>query len=263
MFPTAARLRGCQPRRLITTAAAAPTSLPRVLPPRPTTIEQHEWDDTAVLIDKPKTWTSFDVCAKLRSAIGVRKLKVGHAGTLDPMATGLLILCTGKGTKAIDSFQAQDKMYVGVLRLGEATPSYDAETEVTERSPWEHLTDEQIQQAADELTGSILQEPPMYSALKKNGVALYTLARQGETVQREPRRLHVARFAVRRLTPGQDVHFEVACSKGTYVRSLAHDLGRKLGTHAHLTALCRTRIGDYDLASAWALPDLVAACRPK
>lgn len=123
------------------------------------------------MIDKPQGWTSFDVCAKMRGAIGVRKLKVGHAGTLDPMATGLLVLCTGKGTKAIDIFQAQEKTYTGVLRLGEATPSYDAESEVSERSSWEAVTDEQLRGAAAELTGNIMQEPPMFSGALRDVAA--------------------------------------------------------------------------------------------
>lgn len=229
-----------------------------------------------MLVDKPAGWTSFDVCAKLRGAL--RTKKIGHAGTLDPMATGLLIVCTGRGTKWVDFFQAQVKGYTGSLRLGEATPSYDAETEVSERSAWEHVSDSALQSAASTFLGSISQVPPMYSALKQNGVPLYVKARAGVVVERAPRQLLIERFDVERaVAGGPDVRFAVVrrgalrlgwlpltrapqtCSKGTYIRSLAHDLGAALGTHAHLTELRRVSIGDHAVDNAWPLDVLIAA----
>lgn len=256
-------------------AATPPGSPPRLLVPASTSLPDSWEAGTVLLIDKPQGWTrhvfpsqlgpgctdslldSFDVCAKLRGALQRRKLKVGHAGTLDPMATGLLILCTGKATHWLDHYQAQEKEYSGTLRLGEGTASYDAEIAVSERSDWTQVSCAQLAAAALTFVGDILQTPPMFSALKRDGVPLYKLARQGEVVERAQRQLHVARFDVWRDSPtSQDVHFTVVCSKGTYIRSLAHDLGRALGTHAHLVALRREAIGPHRVADAWQLQTL-------
>ncbi|PNW71835.1 hypothetical protein CHLRE_16g690250v5 [Chlamydomonas reinhardtii] len=213
-----------------------------------------------ILVDKPLGWTSFDVCGKIRNMIRFLEVKkVGHAGTLDPNASGLLIVCTGKGTKFCDDFQAQDKEYSGTLRLGEFTPSYDAESEVTERSAWEHITDEELQAAAAKYVGNIMQVPPMFSAIKVGGMKMYQLAREGQALELPPRPVTISSLRVWRDDANrQDVHFYVHCSKGTYIRSLAHDLGRALGSHAHLVALRREASGDYRVSDAWQMSDLVA-----
>lgn len=224
------------------------------------------WDNAVLLIDKPQGWTSFDVCGKLRGTLAAvlrkknKEVKVGHAGTLDPMATGLLIVCVGKATKSIDSFVAMKKEYSGVLRLGEATASYDADSDVTVTLPWEHLTDEGLVQAREGLLGEIDQLPPMFSAIRVGGKRLYESAREGKEVERSSRRVMVERFDLERdLVVRQDVKFYVVCSKGTYVRSLAHDLGAAAGSAAHLTALRREAIGEFRVTSAWNLEELAAA----
>ncbi|KAH7622367.1 putative tRNA pseudouridine synthase B [Nannochloris sp. 'desiccata'] len=224
------------------------------------------WDNAVLLIDKPKGWTSFDVCGKLRGSLGGllrrqnRKIKVGHAGTLDPMATGLLIVCIGKATKSIDNFVAMKKEYSGVLRLGEATASYDAESNVILTKPWEHITDEALLQARTGFLGNIEQLPPMFSAIKIAGKRLYESAREGKEVERKRRNVSVDRFDLERdVDSPQNVKFYIECSKGTYVRSLAHDLGFAAGTAAHLTVLRREAIGEFRVGSAWAMDDLVAA----
>eukprot|EP00775_Hariotina_reticulata_P003807 gene3807-4064_t len=189
---------------------------------------------------------------------------VGHAGTLDPAATGLLIVCTGKwdasgaGTKFIDSFMAAHKEYSGTIKLGEGTASLDAETEVEETKPWEHITDEELQEAAQKLTGDIKQVPPMYSALHHQGQRLHELARAGVTVEREARPVTITRFDIHRdATNGQLIHFYVGCSKGTYIRTLGHDLATSLGTTGHLIALRREAIGDAGVGQAWDIKQLV------
>ncbi|BDA42161.1 tRNA pseudouridine synthase B [Coccomyxa sp. Obi] len=218
------------------------------------------WQNAAILVDKPQDWTSFDVCGKLRGALKIKK--VGHAGTLDPMATGLLIICTGRGTKQIDDFVAMEKAYSGTLRLGQATPSYDAMSEIDEELPWDHITDEDLEAAKQAFLGDILQQPPMFSAIKIKGERLYKAARRGEVVERQSRPVTIHSFELRRDDENkQDVHFRVACSKGTYIRSLAHDLGRAVGSAAHLTALRRESIGTHSVADAWTVPDLVAAAQ--
>jgi tRNA pseudouridine55 synthase len=246
----------------------------KVLPP-PTAIvpgtlpeDLSVWDNAVLLIDKPKEWTSFDVCGKLRGSMGGllrrqnRKIKVGHAGTLDPMATGLLIVCIGKATKSIDKFVAMKKEYSGILRLGEATASYDAESEVTTTKPWEHITDEALLQARNAFVGDIEQLPPMFSAIKIAGKRLYESAREGKVVERKLRSVSVDRFDLERdVDSPQNVKFYIECSKGTYVRSLAHDLGIAAGTAAHLTALRREAIGEFRVTSAWAMDELVAALK--
>ena len=222
------------------------------------------WQNMVLLMDKPQDWTSFDVVGKTRSMS--RKFgskKVGHCGTLDPMATGLLILCVGKATKLVESFTGMDKCYTGTMRLGESTPSQDAATEPDETFPWEHITDEDLAEGAAAMTGEITQIPPMYSAIKVKGERLYKAARRGETVERKPRHCVINAFEVTRDPhDARSVHFRVDCSKGTYVRTLAHDLGRRLGSGAHLTALRRESIGEYDVRDAWTVDALFEACGP-
>jgi tRNA pseudouridine55 synthase len=205
-------------------------------------------EGVAVLVDKPKGWSSFKVIQLLRSRSGIRK--IGHAGTLDPMATGLLICCVGRSaTRTIDRYMNLEKEYTGVLRLGEETASYDAESEVTESRDCTDVTDSDIMESFKQFVGEIDQIPPMYSAIKIGGRRLYKLARKGVTVDRPARRVRVDvfEFIERQNT---DVRFRVVCSKGTYVRSLAHDVGQRLGVGAHLVALRRTRIGTFCVENA-------------
>ncbi len=206
-----------------------------------------------LLIDKPLNWTSFQVVNKLRWAIrkkfGLKKIKVGHAGTLDPLATGLLVICTGKKTKTIETYQAETKEYTGRLRLGETTPSYDLETEVDKNWPVDHITPELIEDASNHFTGKIEQSPPIFSAVKQDGVRLYEMARKGEKVEVKKRTVEIFEFEITRIAL-PEVDFRVCCSKGTYIRSLAHDFGQKLGSGAHLTQLRRTRSGKFDVNEA-------------
>lgn len=204
-------------------------------------------------IDKPAGWTSFDVIRRLRKLLGVRK--IGHAGTLDPMATGLLICLVGRATKLMEAVMELPKTYEGVLRLGETTPSYDAETEVTAHKPWRHLEDAHLEAARQHFLGSIEQVPPMYSAVKVKGERLYRKARRGEEVERPPRTVYVEAFDLTGKTES-DVSFRVVCSKGTYIRSLAHDFGEQLGVGAHLVELRRTAIGPYAVTHAWTIAQL-------
>lgn len=223
------------------------------------------WQNMVLMMDKPKGWTSFDVVGKTRSMtrkFGVRK--VGHCGTLDPDATGLLILCIGKATKLVETFVGMDKVYTGVMRLGEATPSQDAATEPDTFRDWKHITDEELQSAAQAMVGDITQIPPMYSAIKVKGERLYKAARRGETVARKERNCVVNSFEVERdANDAQLVKFKVDCSKGTYVRTLAHDLGAALGSAAHLTALRRESIGEMKVENAWTTEQLFEACGPQ
>lgn len=201
-----------------------------------------------MLLDKPKGWSSFDVVKFIRGRIKVKK--TGHAGTLDPMATGLLILCCGKATKSISEIQNMSKTYTGEITFGAATESYDAETEVTETAPCHHITKEKIKQTVQEqFIGEIEQVPPMYSALKVGGKTLYKLARKGIEVEREARKVNIYAIDVLEFNAPQ-LKIRVRCSKGTYIRSLAHDLGHAMGTKAHLSALEREAIGDYSSAKA-------------
>jgi len=193
----------------------------------------------------------------LRHITGVKRIKVGHAGTLDPMATGLLIICTGKFTKKLTDFQGLDKTYTGTLQLGKTTPSYDAETEANATFPTEHITDELLHEKTKQFTGDIEQIPPMYSAIKVDGKRLYKAARRGEVVERKPRNVRIDTFDLTRIEL-PEVDFSVTCSKGTYIRSLAYDLGEAVDSGAYLTALCRTRIGDFKLEDAWDLEELIA-----
>ncbi|TXK27884.1 tRNA pseudouridine(55) synthase TruB [Pontibacter qinzhouensis] len=206
-----------------------------------------------LLINKPLTWTSFDVVKKVRNTLRVKK--IGHAGTLDPLATGLLILCTGKFTKRIDEIQAQEKEYTGTITLGQTTPSYDLETEVSETAAISHLTEAEIKAAAAGFVGTIEQVPPLYSAVMIDGKRAYTLARKGQTAEIKARSITIKAFDITAID-GAVLHFRVICSKGTYIRSLAHDVGQVLGCGAHLSALVRTRIGEYRLEDALSIEDI-------
>lgn len=203
-----------------------------------------------LLIDKPYKWSSFQAVNAikwtLRKAFGLKKIKVGHAGTLDPLATGLLILCTGKSTSRIQDIQGLEKEYTGSIHLGASTPSYDLETEPGPQLPVDHLTSEMVQASAHKLTGEILQQPPVFSALKKDGKRLYEYARSGQEVEVPKRPVLVSAFDITKLELPK-AEFRVACSKGTYIRSLTHDLGGILGTGAYLSELRRTKTGDFSV----------------
>jgi len=204
----------------------------------------HEFAEGKVLlIDKPIDWTSFDVVKKIR---GLCKIpKVGHAGTLDPLATGLLIVCTGKFTKKINEYMCMEKEYTGSITLGATTPTYDLESEPIEFKPYEHITLETIQQLiAEQFTGEIKQIPPMFSAIKKDGAPLYLAARKGITLEIEPRPITILEFEITKMELPM-VYFRIVCTTGTYIRSIANDLGKALGTGGYLSSLCRTRIGEF------------------
>ncbi|MCB0444070.1 MAG: tRNA pseudouridine(55) synthase TruB [Gelidibacter sp.] len=213
-----------------------------------------------ILIDKPLHWTSFQVVNKLRweirQARNIKKIKVGHAGTLDPLATGLLVICTGKWTKQIDTFQAQIKAYTGTFVLGSSTPSFDLETEIDQTFPTEHITDNLIHQTTSQFIGDIQQFPPVFSAIKKDGKRLYEFARAGETVNIKPRQVHISEFEITKIN-GLNIDFRVVCSKGTYIRSLANDFGKALNSGAHLSALRRTKIGDFDVDNATSIKNFI------
>lgn len=206
-----------------------------------------------LLIDKPLGWTSFQVVNKVRWLIrmqfGLKKIKVGHAGTLDPLATGLLILCTGKFTKKIEAYQAQEKEYTGTITLGATTPSFDLETDIDQTYDNSGISSEMILETATQFTWDILQQPPVFSALKKDGKRLYEFARAGEEVVVPSRNIHISTFEITNID-FPNVHFRVVCSKGTYIRSLAHDFGRALHSGGHLSALSRTRIGSFSVNEA-------------
>lgn len=209
---------------------------------------EHEKPYEAVfLIDKPIGWTSFDVVKKIRNALKIKK--VGHAGTLDPLATGLLIVCAGKKTKSIDTYQAQEKEYTGTFVLGKTTESFDLEKEIIEVADPNHLTLSAVEKAVAELTGDILQVPPMHSAIKVDGKRVYESARKGIEVKMEPRPVQVKEFAITKFEL-PEIDFRIICSKGTYIRSLARDLGDKLEVGAYMSALKRTRIGAFKLEDA-------------
>ena len=205
-----------------------------------------------LLIDKPLHWTSFQAVNKLKwllkSKLGIKKIKIGHAGTLDPLATGLLIVCTGKMTKTITEIQAQAKEYTGTFFIGATTPSYDLETEVDQTFPIAHIDREWIDKAVQQFLGEIDQKPPIFSAIKKDGKRLYEHARAGEEVEIASRKTTIYEFELTRVAL-PEIDFRIACSKGTYIRSIAHDFGKALQSGAHLTALRRTRIGDYKVAN--------------
>ncbi|WP_338869505.1 tRNA pseudouridine(55) synthase TruB [Spirosoma sp. SC4-14] len=212
-----------------------------------------------ILIDKPLTWTSFDVANKLKYACKFKK--IGHAGTLDPLATGLLILCTGKMTKQIDQYQTQEKEYTGTLVLGKTTPSVDLETAFDAEFEVSGITSQQICDAARQLTGDILQVPPIYSAVRVNGERLYEKARRGETSdQIKSRQVTVSVFEVQ-TDRFPEVDFRIVCSKGTYIRSLVRDLGLLLNNGAYMSGLRRTRIGNFRVEDADTIESFVARCR--
>ncbi len=214
-----------------------------------------------LLINKPLKWTSFQVVNKLRWNIrhkfNLGKIKVGHAGTLDPLATGLLIICTGNFTKKIDEYQAQIKEYTGEITLGATTPSYDLETEVDETFPIDHITDGLIHKTVQQFVGEIEQIPPMFSAIKMAGVRLYDLARQGKTREIKSRKITIETFEITNITMPK-VQFRIVCSKGTYIRSLAYDYGKALNSGGHLSALRRTKIGNFNLDDAVEIEDFIA-----
>jgi tRNA pseudouridine55 synthase len=213
-----------------------------------------------LLVDKPVGWTSFDVVGKLRNSFKPLKLKVGHAGTLDPLATGLLIICTGKMTKQIDTFQAEEKEYTGTMVLGATTPSYDMETEPDTKFDISHITEEQIKAACEQFTGDIQQYPPAHSAIKIDGERLYEKARRGEDVELRLRNVTISEFEITRIEL-PEVDFRVVCSKGTYIRSLVHDFGKALNNGAYLSNLRRTRSGNYKVSDAWEVTELVSLIR--
>ena len=213
-------------------------------------------DGEVLLINKPCTWTSFDVVGKLRNSFKPLKLKVGHAGTLDPLASGLLIICTGKLTKQIDTFQAEEKEYTGTFTLGATTPSYDMETEPDETFDISGLTQQKIRDAALDFIGEIDQYPPIYSALKIDGERLYEKARRGESVDIPSRKVSISEFEITSINL-PEVEFRVVCSKGTYIRSLAYDFGKKLNNGAYLSKLRRTRSGNFKVENAFEVMELV------
>jgi tRNA pseudouridine55 synthase len=203
-----------------------------------------------LLIDKPLEWTSFDVVRKIRNLIKIKK--VGHAGTLDPLATGLLIVCTGKFTKKINEYMAQEKEYTGTFTLGATTPTYDLESKPENFKNINSLTEEDITKATKNFLGEIMQVPPAHSAIKIDGKRVYELARQGKEVKMEPRKVIIKSFEITKIDM-RVVSFRVVCSTGTYIRSLAHDFGAVLGCGAYLSSLCRTRIGEYKLENAMSM----------
>ena len=207
-----------------------------------------------ILIDKPLNWTSFQAVNAVKWAIrkkhSIKKIKIGHAGTLDPLASGLLIICAGKMTKQIPDYQGQHKVYTGTIQLGATTPSYDLETEIIATSRFKPPTSDQIEKARKLYLGKIQQRPPLFSALKKDGKRLYELARKGETTEVPKREIEILNFELSPLQEDLSLNFRVCCSKGTYIRSLAHDLGQTLETGGYLSALRRIQIGEYDVNNA-------------
>jgi tRNA pseudouridine55 synthase len=217
-------------------------------------MQQNSFEEGRVLlINKPLYWTSFDAVRKIRNLTKTKK--VGHAGTLDPLATGLLIVCTGKFTKKINEYMAQEKEYTGTITLGAVTPTYDLESEPIDFQSIEHLTTSQLEEATLPFTGPILQTPPIHSAIKKEGKRVYELARKGEYVKLDPRPVTISAFTIEKIE-GAMVHFRVVCSTGTYIRSLANDYGAQLGVGGYLSSLCRTRIGSFRLEEAITIEEL-------
>ena len=213
-----------------------------------------------ILIDKPLNWTSFQVVNKLRwkikTTFNLKKIKVGHAGTLDPLATGLLIICTGKMTKQIDLFQGQEKEYTGTMTLGNTTPSFDMETQVDKSFPTDHITKDLIHETTKNFIGTINQYPPVFSAVKKDGKRLYEFARAGEEVEIKPREITIHEFEIIKVEK-KILSFRVVCSKGTYIRSLAHDFGKAMDSGAYLSSLRRTRIGEFHVQDAQSIEDFI------
>jgi tRNA pseudouridine55 synthase len=214
-----------------------------------------------ILIDKPLNWTSFQVVNKIRwhirTKFRIKKIKVGHAGTLDPLATGLLILCTGSFTKKIETYQAQEKEYTGEITLGATTPSYDLETEIDKIFSTNHISEELIYETSKQFIGEINQKPPIFSAIKKEGKRLYDLARAGETTEIKARKILISEFEITKITMPK-VEFRVVCSKGTYIRSLAYDFGLALNSGAHLSKLRRTKIGSFKVEDGTTIDEFIA-----
>ncbi|WP_353087766.1 tRNA pseudouridine(55) synthase TruB [Flavobacterium sp.] len=224
-------------------------------------------DGQVLLIDKPLTWSSFQAVNKLKYALKRRyqfskTFKIGHAGTLDPLATGLLIICTGKFTKKIPEIQDQTKEYTGTITVGATTPSYDLETEIDATFPIDHITEDLIRATAQTFEGEIMQKPPVFSAIKKDGKRLYEHARAGEEVEIEARKTTIYEFEITRITL-PEIDFRVTCSKGTYIRSLAYDFGKAMQSGGHLTVLRRTKIGDYSVEEALTPEDFVVLLSKK
>ncbi len=213
-----------------------------------------------MFVDKPFQWTSFDVVNKIKSILryrlGLKKIKIGHAGTLDPLATGLLIICTGKATKQIEQYQGMDKTYTGTFRLGQVTPSYDLETTPEKDLPFHHITPEQITRAMQQLSGEQNQMPPIYSAKKIKGERAYHYARQGRETVLKTNNIFIGAFEATRIDL-PEVDFRVTCSKGSYIRALARDLGELLGSGAYLSALRRTKIGGYSVDDAMGMEEVI------
>lgn len=219
-----------------------------------------------IVIDKPYGWTSFDAVKRLRGAIQrrlhVKKFKVGHAGTLDPLATGVLVVCTGRATRRIDELQSGVKEYIATLELGATTPSFDLETEVDARYPYEHITDEMVEQTLPRFQGHILQVPPVFSAVKVDGKRAYKLARKGRDVELKAKPLEIKELEILAFEPPL-LKIRIVCSKGTYIRALARDIGEALGSGAHLTSLVRTRVGKYSMEDAVSVEkgvEIIAGC---
>ena len=211
-----------------------------------------------LLINKPVGWTSFQIVNKVRwlikSQYDLKKIKVGHAGTLDPLAEGLLILCTGKWTKKIDEFQGQDKVYSGIFHLGATTPSFDLETEINSRQSIEHIDKNILLESTNKFIGDQFQIPPIYSAIKQNGKKLYEYARKGETIELKKRKINISEFKITKIELPK-VHFKVKCGKGTYIRSLANDYGLELKSGAYLYKLKRERIGGFNIKNALSIEE--------
>lgn len=205
-----------------------------------------------MLIDKPYDWTSFDVVRKVRNLIKIKK--VGHAGTLDPLASGLLILCTGKFTKKINEYMAREKEYTGTFVLGSTTPTYDLESIPSNSKSLDHLSEDEIRAATNSFIGEIMQVPPAHSAIKLQGKRVYELAREGKEVKLEPRKVTIREFDITRIQL-PEVDFRIVCSTGTYIRSIANDFGQELNVGAYLSSLCRTRIGEFHLKDAMSMEE--------
>ena len=217
-------------------------------------------DGGMLLINKPLQWTSFDVVRKIRNTIKIKK--VGHAGTLDPLATGLLIVCTGKFTKKINEYMSQEKEYTGAITLGAVTPTYDLESKPENFHSIDGITDEAIHDTAKKFTGEIMQVPPVHSAIKQKGKPVYLLARKGVDVIMEPRKITIHEFAITNISL-PIISFKVVCTTGTYIRSLANDFGQSLGCGAYLSSLCRTRIGKFKLEDAISVEEFTTAFKNK
>ncbi len=213
-----------------------------------------------ILINKPYTWSSFDIVRKLKYALkhnlGIKKIKVGHAGTLDPLATGLMIVCTGKETKNIESYQSQVKEYITTIKLGATTPTFDLESEVDKEYPYEHITLEMVEETLTKFTGSIFQTPPIHSAVKVNGKRAYELARKGKEVKLKAKSLVIDEFEILDFTL-PELKLRIVCSKGTYIRALARDIAEDLKSGGHLITLHRSKIGEYNNDSAIEVDDLI------